>query len=114
MHFPNKRADEPLIEVPKPYDGKQGWLKNQNNLSEPIWQVGPIFLSALVDIVNSAEQKREREVLIKLDDFDDCVEEKENADFSRTDDQATCLCDKKIKLLRLGYLWLIKLLKRFI
>ena len=27
-----KRADEPFIEAPNPYDSKQGWLKNQNNL----------------------------------------------------------------------------------
>ena len=31
-----------------------------------------------------------------------------------TDGQATCLCNKKIKLLRLGYLWLLKLIKCFI
>ena len=31
----------------------QGWLKNQNCLLETIWQVGPILLNALVDIVDS-------------------------------------------------------------
>ena len=39
-------------------------------------------ISALVDIVDSVEREREREVLIELDDFDDCTEEKEDADFS--------------------------------
>ena len=39
-------------------------------------------ISALVDIVDSVEREREREVLIELDDFDDCIEEKESADFS--------------------------------
>ena len=46
-----KQADEPFIEAPNPYDDKQGWLKNQNNLLVPIWQVGPILPSALADIV---------------------------------------------------------------
>ena len=33
----DKRADEPFMETPNSYDDKQGWLKNQNNLLEPIW-----------------------------------------------------------------------------
>ena len=32
----DKRADESFIEARNPYDGKQGWFKNQNNLLEPI------------------------------------------------------------------------------
>ena len=48
-----KRADEPFNEAPSPYDGKQGRLKNRNNLLKPIWQVGPFLPSALVDIVAS-------------------------------------------------------------
>ena len=55
----DKRADEPFIKAPNPYDDKQGWLRNQNNLSEPIWQVGSIFQTALVCIVDSVEQERE-------------------------------------------------------
>ena len=35
-----------------------------------------------IEIVDSVEQEREREVLIKLDDFDNCIEKKEDADFS--------------------------------
>ena len=33
-------------------------------------------------MVDSAEQEREQEVLIGLEDFDDCDEKKEDADFS--------------------------------
>ena len=77
-----ERADEPFIEASNSYDDKQGWLKNQNNLLEPIWQVGPILPSAMVDIVDSVEHEREQEVFIELDDFDDCIEENEDADFS--------------------------------
>ena len=46
-----KRADEPFIEAPNPCDNMQSWLKNQNNLLKPIWQIGPILPSILVDIV---------------------------------------------------------------
>ena len=38
-----KQADEPFMEVPNPFDFKQGWLKNHNNLFEPSWQGGPIL-----------------------------------------------------------------------
>ena len=48
-----KLAEEPFIEAPDPYDDKQDWLKNQNSLLEPIWQVELLLPSALVDIVNS-------------------------------------------------------------
>ena len=70
------------MKVPNPFDGKQGWLKNQNSLLEPIWQVRPILQSALVDIVDSVEQEREQEGLIELDNFDNCIEKKEDVDFS--------------------------------
>ena len=75
-------AEEPFIEAPNPYDDKQGWLKNQNNFLEPIWQAGPILPSAFVDIADSVEQEREQEVFIELEYFDVCIEEKEDADFS--------------------------------
>ena len=73
-----KRADKPFIEAPNPFENKQGWLKNQNNLLEPIWQVRSSFL---VDIINSVELDSEQEMFTKLDDFDDCFGE-EDADFS--------------------------------
>ena len=68
------------MKAPNPYDDKQDWLKNQNNLLEPIWQVGSFLPSALVDIVDSVK-KSEQELFIELDDFHDCIEKKENADF---------------------------------
>ena len=79
-----KRAGEPFIEAPNSYDDKQDWLKNQNNLLEPIWQIGKILSRALVDIVdiNVVEQEREQKVFFELHDFDDCVEEKQDTDFS--------------------------------
>ena len=70
------------VEAPNPYDKKQGWLKNQNDLLVPIWQVWPIVASALVDIEDSVGHEREHEGLIKLNDFNDCIEEKEEDDLS--------------------------------
>ena len=77
-----KLADKPFVEVPTPYDDKQGLFKNKNNFLEPIWQVGPILPSALVDIADSAEQESEQKVCIELDDFDVFIEEKEDVDSS--------------------------------
>ena len=37
------------------------------------------------------EQECEQEVFFELDDFDDSIKEKEDADFSTVDGQATCL-----------------------
>ena len=48
----------------------------------------------------------------ELDDFYDYTGEKRRMLISqRTNDQATCLCDKKSELLRLDCLQLMKLLK---
>ena len=73
-----KRADEPFIEASNSDDDKQGWLKIQNSLLKPIWQVGSFLPSALVDIVDSDEQEREQEAFIKPDDFDDCIKEEKD------------------------------------
>ena len=51
-------------------------------------------------------------MFIELDDFYDYIGEKRRMLISqRTNDQATCLCDKKSEWLRLDYLQLMKLLK---
>ena len=78
-----KAANEPFIEAPNPCDEKQDWLKNLNNFLEPIWLVEPNLPRALVDIVDSVEQERKQKVFIELDGFDDCLEEKKDADISR-------------------------------
>ena len=54
-------CDKRFEEAPNPYDDKQGWLKNQNNLLEPIWQAGLILSRAMVEIEDSAEQECEQE-----------------------------------------------------
>ena len=66
----SKRADKPFIKAPNPYEGKQGWLKNQNNLLEPISEVVTILPSALVEIIDSVEQEREQEGFIDTEKKD--------------------------------------------
>ena len=57
------------MEIPTPYDDNQGLLNNQTNFLEPIWQVGPILPSALIDVVDSVEES-EQKVFIELNNFD--------------------------------------------
>ena len=54
---------------PLPYDDTHGWLKNQNNLLEPIWQVGRIFPSALVNIVDSRGGVEDKTFKAKTNDL---------------------------------------------
>ena len=63
-----KLAEEPFIEAPDPYDDKQDWLKNQNSLLEPIWQVELLLPSALVDIVHSRGGVEDRTFETKAND----------------------------------------------
>ena len=69
----HKRADEPFIETPNPYDDKQGKLKKPSNLLKPIRQIEPIIPRALVDIVDGVEQERELEVLTGLNWLSHCI-----------------------------------------
>ena len=45
-----KRAAESFFERPKPYDENQGWLKTEEGIIEPVWSVGPIMPSSLIDL----------------------------------------------------------------
>ena len=66
------------------------------HLLKPIWQVGPILPSAVVDIVCSVEQGRDQEVFIEFDDFDIVLRRRMILISLRSDGQATYLCDKKL------------------
>ena len=67
-----KRADEPIVEAPKPFDEKQGWIKNEEGSLEPIWSTGPIIPSNLVDVVaNNSDTKEE---LDEIDEFEETNE----------------------------------------
>ena len=51
----HKRADQPIIEKPKPYDMDQGWEKVENGSLEPIWSRGPILPMSLIDLLDSTD-----------------------------------------------------------
>ena len=59
----HKRANQPIIEKPKPYDMDQGWQKVENGSLEPIWSRGPIIPMSLIDLLDSTDWD--------LDDEDD-------------------------------------------
>ena len=46
----HKRANQPIIEKPNPYDMDQGWQKVENGSLEPIWSRGPILPMSLIDL----------------------------------------------------------------
>ena len=51
----HKRANQPIIEKPKPYDMDQGWEKVENGSLEPIWSRGPILPMSLIDLLDSTD-----------------------------------------------------------
>ena len=61
-----KRAHEPIVERPKPYDREQGWARNVNGTIEPVWSSGPILPTSLVDLLESGDVQVDNE-----DDVDD-------------------------------------------
>ena len=67
-----KRADQPIVEAPKPFDEKQGWIKNEEGLLEPIWSTGPIIPNNLVDVV--ANNSDAEEELDEIDEFEETIE----------------------------------------
>ena len=38
-----KPPDKPIVEAPKLFDKKQGWIKNEEGLVEPIWSTESII-----------------------------------------------------------------------
>ena len=67
-----KRADQPIEEAPKPFDEKQGWIKNEEGLLEPIWSTGPIISNNLVDVV--ANNSDAEEELDEINEFEETIE----------------------------------------
>ena len=54
-----KRADQPQVDHPKPYDDFQGWESTEDNVLEPIWACGPILPPSLVDLLEATIQEVE-------------------------------------------------------
>ena len=71
-----KRTHIPIIESPNPWDDKQGWTKSPNQVMEPIWQIGPILPSSLVDILEGVQSAEEE--FTEVEQFEDYIEEKDD------------------------------------
>uniref|UniRef100_UPI00358F3398 uncharacterized protein n=1 Tax=Myxine glutinosa TaxID=7769 RepID=UPI00358F3398 len=72
-----KRADQPIIEKPKPYE-EQGWIRTDEGLLKPMWSSGPILPTSLVDLLNTGEHEEEEE--------EEGEEEFDSDDFDENDD----------------------------
>lgn len=56
-----KRADEAIIESPKPYDPGMGWEKTgEEEVLEPVWTVGPILPPSLVEVLAQRAESEEQ------------------------------------------------------
>jgi len=73
-----KRAHTPIIEAPNPFDEKQGWIKNQNQLLEPIWQIGPILPCNLVDVLETIDSE---DGLTEVEEFEDSIEDEDDDNY---------------------------------
>ena len=62
-----KRADEAIVEKPKPYDEGQGWLKTEGVL-KPVWSCGPVLPTSLVDLLDTGEHGQEEEEMEESED----------------------------------------------
>uniref|UniRef100_UPI00358FA4EE uncharacterized protein isoform X1 n=1 Tax=Myxine glutinosa TaxID=7769 RepID=UPI00358FA4EE len=56
-----KRADEAILEKPKPYDEGQGWMRTDEGVLKPVWSCGPVLPTSLVDLLDTGEREQEEE-----------------------------------------------------
>uniref|UniRef100_UPI00358E00C9 uncharacterized protein isoform X5 n=1 Tax=Myxine glutinosa TaxID=7769 RepID=UPI00358E00C9 len=65
-----KRADEAIIESPKPCDPGMGWEKTgEEEVLEPIWTIGPILPPSLVEVLAQRAEPEEQAALDKVADY---------------------------------------------
>lgn len=56
-----KRADEAILESPKPYDPGMGWEKTgEEEVLEPVWTIGPILPPSLVEVLAQRAESGEQ------------------------------------------------------
>ena len=48
-----KRAHQSIVEKPKPYDERQGWLRTAEGILEPLWSYGVVLPNTLVDLLDT-------------------------------------------------------------
>lgn len=56
-----KRANEGILERPKPYDDEQGWMRTDDGVLEPVWSCSPILPMSLVDLLDAGDREEEEE-----------------------------------------------------
>ena len=54
-----KRAEEAILEKPKPYDDGQEWIKTEDGVLEPVWFCGAALPNSLVDLLNTGDREEE-------------------------------------------------------
>lgn len=55
-----KRADEAIVEKPKPYEDGQGWRKTDEGVLEPVWTLGPILPTSLIDLLEARVEENKK------------------------------------------------------
>ena len=77
-----KRADQAIVELPKPHEDEQGLEKTSDESLVPLWSCGPILPPSLVDLIpdtaqelddtaDDDEQDIDYDELFEYDDSDD-------------------------------------------
>ena len=69
-----KRAEEPILEQPKPYDDRQGWRRTDDGVLEPVWSCRPVLPNSLVDLLDTGDREEEEDEKEDEADFDDFSE----------------------------------------
>ena len=55
------RAADAIWEAPKPNGNGQGWVIGDQGILEPVWSIGPILPSSLVDILDETKEEQDNE-----------------------------------------------------
>ena len=56
-----ERAEEPILEMPKPYDDRQGWTRNDDGVFELVSFCGPVLQNSLVDLLDIGDREEEED-----------------------------------------------------
>lgn len=82
-----KRADEAIIESPKPYDPGMGWEKTgEEEVLEPIWTIGPILPPSLVEVLAQRAVSEEQVVNKVVDSKSNNLSVNEEGEYEPNDE----------------------------
>ena len=57
----HKRADETILENPKPYDDGQGWIRTEDGVLKPVWSCAAVLPNSMVDLLDTGDREYEEE-----------------------------------------------------